>query len=60
MNKLKGVTKLPQLDDELKKAIKEGVSLDKVDDAELKAREEEKKKRQEELEKVKEALGAKD
>jgi len=44
---------------ELKEEIKKGVSLQKVDDEELKKREEEKKKRMEELEKVKEALGAK-
>lgn len=50
---------MPQLDDELKDAIKKGVSLDKVDEAELKAREEEKKKRAEELEKVKQALEGK-
>ena len=37
------------MDDELKTAIKTGASLQKVDDAELKAREEEKKKRMEEL-----------
>ena len=52
--------KMPQLDDELKKAIKEGVSLGKVDEEEMKKREEEKKKRMEELAKVKEALGEKD
>ena len=50
---------MPQLGDELKKAIKEGVSLDKVDEADLKAHEEAKKKRMEELKKVKEALGEK-
>jgi len=44
------------MDDELKDAIKKGVSLDKPDDAEMKKREEEKKKRMEELEKVKDAL----
>jgi len=47
------------MDDELKDAIKKGVSLDKPDDAEMKKREEEKKKRMEELEKVKDALGDK-
>lgn len=51
---------MPVLDDELKKAIKEGVSLEKVDQDELKKREEEKKKRLEELEKIKQALGAQD
>lgn len=50
---------MPQLDDELKEAIKKGVSLEKLDPEELKKREEEKKKRMEELEKVKEALGEK-
>ncbi|MFX0069786.1 MAG: hypothetical protein ACFFAO_01720 [Candidatus Hermodarchaeota archaeon] len=49
---------MPQLDDELKDAIKKGVSLEKPDEAELKKREDEKKKRMEELEKVKQALGA--
>ncbi len=47
------------MDDELKDAIKKGVSLDKPDDAEMKKREDEKKKRIEELEKVKDALGEK-
>ncbi len=46
-------------DKELQEEIKKGVSLDKVDDADLKRREEDKKKRAEELEKVKEALGEK-
>ncbi|MHA1149293.1 MAG: hypothetical protein ACTSR8_13745 [Promethearchaeota archaeon] len=50
---------MPQLDDELKDAIKKGVSLEKVDEEELKKREEEKKKRAEELEKVKQALEGK-
>ena len=50
---------MPQLDDELKNAIKKGVNLQKPDEAELKKREEEKKKRMEELEKVKNALGEK-
>ena len=50
---------MPQLDNELKDAIKKGVSLSKPDEAELKKREEEKKKRLEELEKVKAALGEK-
>ncbi|MHA1490144.1 MAG: hypothetical protein ACTSRI_10885 [Promethearchaeota archaeon] len=45
------------LDKELEDEIKKGVSLQKPDEAELKAREEEKKKRLEELEKVKQALG---
>ena len=51
---------MPQLDDELKKAIKEGVSLGKVDEEDMKRREEEKKKRAEELAKVKEALETKE
>ena len=46
-------------DKELQDEIKKGVSLDKVDDADLKRREEEKAKRVEELDKVKEALGEK-
>ncbi len=46
-------------DKEMQEEIKKGVTLTKVDDADLKAREEEKKKRMEELEKVKEALGEK-
>ncbi|MFX0098108.1 MAG: hypothetical protein ACFFCS_00905 [Candidatus Hodarchaeota archaeon] len=37
------------MDDELKNAIKGGAALKKVDESELKAREEEKKKRMEEL-----------
>ncbi len=45
------------LDKELENEIRKGVSLQKPDEAELKAREEEKKKRLEELEKVKQALG---
>ena len=44
---------------ELKEEIEKGVSLQKVDEEDLRKREEEKKKRMEELEKVKEALGAK-
>ncbi len=48
---------MPQLDNELKEAIKKGVPLEKPDPNELKKREEEKKKRMEELAKVKEALG---
>ena len=44
------------VDKELQEQIKKGVSLSKPDEAELKAREEDKKKRQEELEKVKQAL----
>ena len=47
---------MPQLDDELKEAIKKGVSLEKPNPEELKKREEEKKKRMEELNKIKEAL----
>lgn len=48
---------MPQLDDELKDAIKKGVNLASPDEAEMKRREEEKKKRMEELAKVKDALG---
>ncbi|MHA1292174.1 MAG: hypothetical protein ACTSQJ_05840 [Promethearchaeota archaeon] len=51
---------MPQLDDELKEAIKKGVTLEKVDESELKALEEERKKRMEELQKVKEALESKE
>jgi hypothetical protein len=47
------------VDKELQEEIKKGVSLQKVDEADLKRREEEKKKRMEELEKVKAALGEK-
>ncbi|KKN42325.1 hypothetical protein LCGC14_0714440 [marine sediment metagenome] len=46
-------------DKEMQEEIKKGVTLSKVEDADLKAREDEKKKRMEELEKVKEALGEK-
>jgi len=46
-------------DKEMQEEIKKGVTLSKVDDSDLKAREDEKKKRMEELEKVKEALGEK-
>ena len=48
---------MPQLDDELKDAIKKGVDLASPDEADMKRREEEKKKRMEELQKVKDALG---
>lgn len=51
---------IPQLDDELKDAIKKGAQLEKVPEEERKKMEEEKKKRLEELQKVKEALGADD
>ncbi len=47
------------VDKELQEGIKKGVSLDKPDEADMKAREEEKKKRREELEKVKAALDEK-
>lgn len=47
------------VDKELAEEIKKGVSLSKVDEADLKKREEEKEKRRQELEKVKEALGEK-
>ncbi len=46
------------VDKELAEQIKEGVTLDKVDDEDKKRREEEKAKRKAELDKVKEALGA--
>lgn len=45
------------VDKELAEQIKKGVTLEKVDDAELKRREEEKAKRMAELEKVRQALG---
>ncbi|MFX0083146.1 MAG: hypothetical protein ACFE94_15475 [Candidatus Hodarchaeota archaeon] len=48
------------IDKDMQEEIKKGVTLTKVDEEELRRREEEKKKRMEELEKVKEALGAKD
>lgn len=44
------------MDDELKEAIVKGASLKKVDENELKAREEEKKKRLEELKALAEKL----
>ena len=44
---------------ELKDEIKKGVTLQKVDEEDMKKREAEKMRRMEELEKVKEALGAK-
>ncbi|MFW9823410.1 MAG: hypothetical protein ACFFE4_10770 [Candidatus Thorarchaeota archaeon] len=44
----------------MQEEIKKGVTLAKVDEAELQRREEEKRKRMEELEKVKAALGQKD
>ena len=47
------------VDKELAEEIKKGVSLEKVDEADLKAREAEKEKRRQELEKVREALGDK-
>jgi len=47
------------VDKEMQEEIKKGVSLSKIDDAETKAREEEKQKRMEELEKVKAAIGDK-
>jgi len=47
------------VDKDMAEEIKKGVSLEKVDAAELQKREEEKKKRMEELEKVKEALDQK-
>ncbi|MGQ4875808.1 MAG: hypothetical protein ACTSVV_17220 [Promethearchaeota archaeon] len=51
---------MPQLDDELKEAIKKGVTLQKPDEEELKKLEEEKKKRLEEVQKLKEALEKKE
>lgn len=47
------------VDKKMQEEIKKGVSLNKIDDAEMKAREEEKQKRMEELEKVKAAIGDK-
>ena len=47
------------IDKELQEAIKKGVSLQKVDEEEIRKQEEEKKKRIEELEKIKAALGEK-
>ena len=47
------------VDKELAEEIKKGVSLEKVDEADLKKREEEKEQRRQELEKVREALGDK-
>ncbi|MHA1932005.1 MAG: hypothetical protein ACW96X_05665 [Promethearchaeota archaeon] len=48
------------VDKEMQEEIKKGVTLAKVDTAELQQREEEKRKRMEELEKVKAALGQKE
>ena len=45
-------------EEDLRKEIEAGVKLNKVDDADLKAREDEKKKKAEELEKLKEKLKA--
>jgi hypothetical protein len=47
------------IDKELQEAIKKGVSLQKVDEEEIRKREEEKKKRMTELEHIKAALGEK-
>lgn len=47
------------LGNELKDEIKKGVNLQKVDEEDMKKRDAEKKRRMEELEKVREALGAK-
>ncbi|MFW9946373.1 MAG: hypothetical protein ACFFAK_12030 [Promethearchaeota archaeon] len=47
------------IDKELQEEIKKGVSLQKVDEEEIRKREEEKKKRMAELEKIKAALGEK-
>jgi hypothetical protein len=48
------------LGDDLKEEIKKGVTLQKVDEEDMRKRDEEKKRRMEELEKVKQALGAKE
>jgi len=45
------------IDKELQNEIRKGVTLQKVDELEMKKREEEKRKRMEELNKIKEALG---
>jgi len=45
------------IDKELQNEIRKGVTLQKVDEVEMKKREEEKRKRMEELNKIKEALG---
>lgn len=47
------------IDKELQEAIKKGVSLQKVDEEEIRKREEEKKRRMAELEQIKTALGEK-
>lgn len=47
---------MPQLDDEIKKAIKEGKTLSPVDQTEVDRIKAEREKRKEELEKVREAL----
>lgn len=47
------------IDKELQEEIKKGVSLQKVDEEDIRKREEEKKKRMAELEKIKAALGEK-
>ena len=48
---------MPAIDNELKDAIKKGVSLAKPNAEELRKREEDKQKRLEELDKIKQALG---
>ena len=48
------------LGDDLKEEIKKGVTLQKVDEDDMRKREEEKAKRREEIEKLKQALGATD
>lgn len=45
------------VDKDIAEQIKKGITLEKVDDADMKRREEEKAKRKEELEKVRQALG---
>ncbi len=47
---------MPQLDDEIKKAIKERKKLEPVDQAEIDRIKAEREKRKEELEKVRQAL----
>ena len=47
---------MPQLDEELKKAIKEGKKLEPADQAEIDRIKAEREKRKEELEKVRQAL----
>lgn len=48
------------LGDELKEEIKKGVTLQKVDEEDMRKREEERQRRMEEIAKIKEAYGAED